>query len=109
MTADMLCAGGVEGKDQCKAGFPSLIYLFTYQGDSGGPLTVNVNGSQYLVGVVSHSQCGQVDKLGSHDHIHDIQGNFHGVYSEVSAFKVWIHNTINNFGGTPICPLYEGM
>ena len=46
---DMLCAGGVGGKDTCR-------------GDSGGPLTVKVSGHHTLVGVVSWGtvKCGVV-------------------------------------------------
>ena len=46
ISEDMLCAGGVAGKDSC-------------QGDSGGPFTVKEGGKHNLVGVVSWSYgCG---------------------------------------------------
>ncbi|KAI1287413.1 Transmembrane protease serine 9 [Halotydeus destructor] len=60
----VVCAGGLKGKDSCV-------------GDSGGPLMSHVNGTVYLVGVVSFGDsCGEVGK--------------YGVYTKVTQFLDWI-------------------
>ncbi|XP_075938741.1 tryptase-2-like [Anarhichas minor] len=69
LTADMLCAGGVDGKDTCK-------------GDYGGPL-VCLAGSDYVqVGIMSYGDCGLRDHP--------------GVYTQVSKFVSYIKDYIKN-------------
>ncbi len=65
----MMCAGK-KGIDSC-------------QGDSGGPLVLGKNRDEaILVGVVSFGEgCGEPNKF--------------GVYTRVSAFRDWIHRTVN--------------
>ena len=71
ISANMLCAGRIDGKgDAC-------------QGDSGGPLTVEnrATGKHILVGVVSWGdRCGQKNK--------------YGVYTKVNKFLSWINTHI---------------
>ncbi|XP_075938726.1 tryptase-like [Anarhichas minor] len=67
LTDDMLCAGGVDGKDACK-------------GDYGGPL-VCLAGSDYVqVGIMSYGDCGLRDHP--------------GVYTQVSKFVSYIDHHI---------------
>mgnify|MGYP000393202682 CR=1 FL=1 len=52
------------------------------QGDSGGPLYTYVNGTQYLLGIVSWGKkCGSKTDA--------------GVYTRVSAFHDWINDKVN--------------
>merc|ERR1711962_1235614 len=77
ITQDMLCAGGVEGKDSCG-------------GDSGGPLTVEEAGKHVLVGDVSFG-------------IGCARDGLYGVYGEVAFFRSWIDSTIAENGGGEFC------
>ena len=79
MTADMLCAGLMEGgKDAC-------------QGDSGGPLftnDTNNNGAQTLIGVVSWGfGCADADAL--------------GIYAEVAYFRDWLDSQMTDINTCP--------
>ncbi|RHY44454.1 hypothetical protein DYB38_011536 [Aphanomyces astaci] len=66
----MLCSGGKEGEDAC-------------QGDSGGPLTVEIGGSEKLVGVVSWGlKCAEKNKP--------------GVYSRISMARDFIEPYLKN-------------
>ena len=83
MTADMMCAGLMEGgKDAC-------------QGDSGGPLFTadsDNGGAQTLIGVVSWGfGCAAQDSL--------------GIYAEVSHFRNWIDSQLPNMN---TCPAASG-
>ncbi len=68
VTANMFCAGRVEGgADAC-------------QGDSGGPATIDDGGRPRLAGVVSWGRgCGQAKK--------------YGVYTRLHSFLPWIRTT----------------
>ncbi|KAF0708688.1 Aste57867_6243 [Aphanomyces stellatus] len=71
----MLCAGGKAGEDSC-------------QGDSGGPLTVEQNGSEKLVGIVSWGiGCALQDKP--------------GVYSRISTAQSFIQPFLSTNTSTP--------
>ncbi|XP_017057003.1 melanization protease 1 [Drosophila ficusphila] len=73
VTANQLCAGGVEGVDSCR-------------GDSGGPLLLedyfNGNSNYYIAGVVSYgpTPCG-------------LRG-WPGVYTRVAAYLDWINDNV---------------
>lgn len=65
VTENMLCAGGVEGKDACL-------------GDSGGPLLCRAGNVYSIVGIVSFGRnCGLA--------------NVSGVYTNVSRYTDWIY------------------
>uniref|UniRef100_A0A8C5DMW1 Coagulation factor VII-like n=2 Tax=Gouania willdenowi TaxID=441366 RepID=A0A8C5DMW1_GOUWI len=66
LTANMFCAGYIEGReDSCK-------------GDSGGPLVTQYGNTSFLLGVVSWGRgCAQ-------------PGNY-GIYTRVSNYLPWIH------------------
>ncbi|KAI4787378.1 hypothetical protein KUCAC02_036503 [Chaenocephalus aceratus] len=67
LTANMFCAGYIEGRqDSCK-------------GDSGGPLVTQYHRTTFLLGIVSWGRgCAR-------------PGNY-GIYTRVSNFLPWIHN-----------------
>ncbi|XP_071015671.1 coagulation factor VII isoform X3 [Oncorhynchus clarkii lewisi] len=67
LTANMFCAGYIEGKqDSCK-------------GDSGGPLVTRYRDTTFLLGIVSWGKgCAR-------------PGNY-GIYTRVSNYLDWIHN-----------------
>ena len=57
---------------------------FVEQGDGGGPLVCEKDGQWFQVGVVSFGiGCGRT--------------NLPGVYTRLSAFDAWIHDTIRSF------------
>ena len=60
-----------------------ILYL-PLQGDGGGPLVCERDGQWFQVGVVSFGiGCGRT--------------NLPGVYTRLSAFDAWIHDTIRSF------------
>lgn len=67
LTANMFCAGYIEGReDSCK-------------GDSGGPLVTRYKNTTFLLGIVSWGKgCAQ-------------PGHY-GIYTRVSNYLDWIHN-----------------
>ncbi|KAJ8004050.1 hypothetical protein DPEC_G00154770 [Dallia pectoralis] len=67
LTANMFCAGYIEGRqDSCK-------------GDSGGPLVTHYRNTTFLLGIVSWGKgCAQ-------------PGNY-GIYTRVSNYLEWIHS-----------------
>lgn len=73
VTANQMCAGGVEGVDSCR-------------GDSGGPLLLedysNGYSNYYIAGVVSYgpTPCG-------------LRG-WPGVYTRVAAYLDWVENNV---------------
>ncbi|XP_038218231.1 phenoloxidase-activating enzyme-like [Zerene cesonia] len=68
--ANIICAGGEEGKDSCR-------------GDSGGPLMYEEDNIYTVVGVLSfgHAKCGSKDKP--------------AVHTEVFKYMKWITNEIS--------------
>lgn len=69
-----ICAGA-EGRDAC-------------DGDGGGPLVCEKDGQWFQMGVVSFGiGCGRT--------------NLPGVYTRLSAFDGWIHDTIRGFRNLP--------
>jgi len=78
VTADMLCAGGEEGKDGC-------------QGDSGGPLVLEGSNQQFqLIGVVSWG-------------IGCARAGLPGLYAETAKFRPWIDRTVEENGRGDTC------
>ena len=60
------------------------FFRFGWQGDGGGPLVCEKEGQWFQVGVVSFGiGCGRT--------------NLPGVYTRLSAFDGWIHDTIRRF------------
>ncbi|XP_072330818.1 vitamin K-dependent protein C-like isoform X1 [Scyliorhinus torazame] len=70
ITSNMICAGNPSsGKDACK-------------GDSGGPMVTLINGTWFLLGLVSWGEgCGRFQTF--------------GVYTKVTNYLDWIHSSIN--------------
>lgn len=74
LTDEQLCAGGEEGVDSCR-------------GDSGAPLMLTAFQSHekwIVFGIVSHgpSKCGSK--------------NYPGIYTNVSYYVTWIHETVSS-------------
>eukprot|EP00092_Neocalanus_flemingeri_P005011 GFUD01005388.1.p1 GENE.GFUD01005388.1~~GFUD01005388.1.p1 ORF type:complete len:490 (-),score=75.79 GFUD01005388.1:64-1533(-) len=78
ITSDMICAGGIGGKDSCG-------------GDSGGPLSLPVNNKHMLAGVVSWGHSCAV-------------ANLFGVYTETAVYRTWVDGQIAANGGATYCP-----
>ncbi|KAK5847411.1 hypothetical protein PBY51_016539 [Eleginops maclovinus] len=76
LTANMFCAGYIEGQqDSCK-------------GDSGGPLVTLYRQTHFLLGIVSWGRgCAR-------------PGNY-GIYTRVSNFLPWIHNHTMTLNAPP--------
>lgn len=83
LTANMFCAGYIEGRqDSCK-------------GDSGGPLVTHYKNTTFLLGIVSWGRgCAR-------------PGNY-GIYTRVSNYLPWIYNRTAPGNGTehgdPVTP-----
>ncbi|CAK4939643.1 unnamed protein product, partial [Aphanomyces euteiches] len=88
----MICVGGQAGKDSC-------------QGDSGGPLTIETNGQESLVGVVSWGiGCAEANKPAILDKLanrgpHD--GSHHWSYHE--AYDCGPHDEARDDEGPSVC------
>jgi len=85
ITENMMCAGHADGGiDSC-------------QGDSGGPMTLNIDDTEYVMGVVSWGVgCGRPE--------------LPGVYAKVSAQLDWIRSLgINGNQGQNLCPACSGI
>nr|ADY39492.1 putative trypsin/chemotrypsin-like S1/S6 peptidase [Hottentotta judaicus] len=75
ITPNMLCAGGIEGKDACL-------------GDSGGSLLVRVENHYVSCGVVSFGKNCALP-------------NISGIYTDLSRYTDWIYEKTRNAGCRP--------